>query len=619
MGADSDTVINDSDDSLEPATEELGFKLTPPGNSQIDGRKSQSPATGELTPTLDPLGGGELTTTSGTTTDNSDRVENETELEDDGAGAAPSAGAGTLNTGRAEAICRQFEDGLEKGEGPRIDDHIGNVPLPQRDALLSMLIAAELRFRVRAGERPTIEEYLNRFPADRAIVDAVFLSAIGPERIGPFQVIRFLGGGNFGRVYLCRDEQLNRLVAVKVPRFDRLAGPDGLSRFLREARHAAMVQHPGIVTVHRVDFDDVVGCYVVMEYIEGRSLAALFRKKQLTRTCAVEMLIAVGDAMSFAHEKRLVHRDLKPENILLDERGKPHIADFGLAVHEDDRWPMRGEVAGTPAYMAPEQVRGESHRLDGRTDVWALGVILYRMLTGHRPFNGTCTEEMFEDILDREPVPPRQRDRTIAKELERICLKCLSKRMTDRYATASDLADDLRNWLTLGATDVPLEPTVTPTGLPHDGKNPILEESRAPGPEIAAPVRVRPKGLRAFDGDDRDFFLELLPGPRDRDGLPESLRFWKVRIEPGKHECPFSVGLLCGPSGSGKTSMVKAGLLCRLSQESVVHIYIEASPGTTESRLKSALCRVIAQRSDGLSLSEIVAGLRSGGARRRRA
>ncbi len=155
-----------------------------------------------------------------------------------------------------------------------------------------------------------------------------------------------------------------------------------------------------------------------------------------------------AEALSYAHEQGLVHRDLKPANILMDRQGRPHIADFGLAVHEDDRWPNRWEVAGTPPYMAPEQVRGESHRLDGRTDLWGLGVILYQMLTGVRPFEGGSNERIYDEILYREPVPPRQRDRTIPRELEWICLKCLSKLMTDRYTTASDLADDLRSWLT---------------------------------------------------------------------------------------------------------------------------------------------------------------------------
>ncbi len=385
---------------------------------------------------------------------------------------------------------------------------------------------------------------------------------------------------------------------------DSFSGPEDVDRFLREARLAARIKHPGIVTVFQVDRDPAVGCFVVLEYIEGRSLSAQLNKQRLAPKHAVEMMISIADALSFAHEQGLVHRDLKPANVLLDLHGRPHIADFGLAIHEDDRWPIRGEVAGTPPYMAPEQVRGESHRLDGRTDIWGLGVIFYRMLTGHRPFDGSGTDEVFDDILHREPVPPRQRDRSVPKELERICLKCLSKRMTDRYATAADLADDLRDWLGSAERE--------PRGQPSERREP--EKLTAPGetaPDDSGAltnVQVRPKGLRAFDVEDRDFFLGLLPGPRDRDGLPESLRFWKSRIEPGEREGPFSVGLLCGPSGSGKTSMIKAGLLCRLSP-AVIPVYVEASPDTTEARLKGALDRIVAGRAHGLSLSETVAGL----------
>ncbi len=227
------------------------------------------------------------------------------------------------------------------------------------------------------------------------------------------------------------------------------------------------------------------------------------------------------------------------------------------------------------------------------------------MLTGQRPFDGTCIEDIFEDIRHREPIPPRQRDRTVPRELERICLKCLSKRMTDRYATARDLAEDLRNWLNSEGRENHGDRATPPeqdNRLPPKG--PLTDDSG-----VLTRVRVRPKGLRAFDVDDRDFFLGLLPGPRDRDGLPESLRFWKARIEPGAHEAPFSVGLLCGPSGSGKTSMIKAGLLCQLSA-AVIPVYVEASPGTTEARLKAALQGVALGGAQGLSLPETAAGMR---------
>ena len=204
-------------------------------------------------------------------------------------------------------------------------------------------------------------------------------------------------------------------------------------------------------------------------------------------------------------------------------------------------------MVGTPATMAPEQVRGESHRLDGRTDIWAVGVMLYELLVGRRPFTAVGSEGVYAEILTHDPRPPRQINQQVPRELERICLKCLSKRRTDRYNTTDDLREDLLAWLGgRSSTQSPQATTITTAAAPDHHRDPGRRSKSSP------------KGLRSFDAEDLDFFLELLPGPRDRVGLPDSIRFWKCRIEETDPDKAFSVGLIYGPSGCGKSSIAKA-------------------------------------------------------------
>ncbi len=600
-----DTAATESDGSLTPATVEL---VNRPGSANADKPAHGFPEPAEVPRNaFDPAPRKAGVAYVGSLTEPQDVSTRPFQA----APASPLAlGDETVERETAVEICRRFESDLEQGLTPRIEDCVTHVAESERTALLSLLAATELRFRLRHGERPTIDEFRRRFVEHEHLAEGILGNTVLPERIGPFGIVGYLGGGNFGQVYLGRDSQLDRFVAIKVPRPERFAGAEDRDRFLREARLAARIKHPGIVAVYQIDRDPELGWFAVLEYIEGRSLSAFLRTERVTVSRAAELTISVAEAISHAHEQGLVHRDLKPENILLDTKGRPHIADFGLAVHQADRWPSQGEVAGSPGYMAPEQVRGESHRLDGRTDVWALGVIFYRMLSGMRPFEGNLAQEIFDEILNRDPMPLRQRDRSIPRELERIGMKCLSKRMTDRYATAADLAEDLRHWLANAGRELVVGPSALDATLPDGPSLALARDSLAAESAGSGLAPIRPRGLRAFDDDDRDFFLGLMPGPRDREGLPESLRFWKARIEPGDHPAPFSIGLLSGPSGSGKTSMVRAGLLCRLSS-TVVPVYVEAAPGTTEARLLAALKRVTAGRAASAGLAETVAGIRA--------
>ncbi len=267
------------------------------------------------------------------------------------------------------------------------------------------------------------------------------------DRIGRFEIVRILGEGSFGKVYLAFDTELNRDVALKIPRTLSFLTPNRRGRFLREAKHAARLDHPGIVKVYDILNEDSLPI-IVSAYVDGLTLKDQIMISEIGPRQAAEIISRLALAVDFAHNNGVVHRDIKPSNVLLNREGNPMVTDFGLAhdLEADITITSEGEVLGTPAYMSPEQASGAIGGASKLSDVYSLGVVLYQALTRVLPFRGS-KRLLLDQILYDDPVTPSKIDKRVPKGLETIAAKAMSKDPHQRYASAAELSFDLQRWL----------------------------------------------------------------------------------------------------------------------------------------------------------------------------
>ena len=346
----------------------------------------------------------------------------------------------------ADQLGQLLAEELSPQEHAVVAAHVDRCPRCQQilETLTDTVLVPAAVHEEQQAEQPG-PPFLHRLMA-APLVDGDSQPAAWPAVPG-YEIVRLLGRGGMGVVYQARHVRLHRLVALKT-----LAAaqddPVQEARFQREAETAARLQHPNIAQVYEVG-EHEGRPYFVLEFLGGGSLSDKLSGTPQPPGRAAELVLTLAHAMHYAHQQGVVHRDLKPANVLLAEDGTPKITDFGLAKNLDlDHEQTRsGAVVGTPSYMAPEQAAGSTRQVGPAADIYALGAILYELLTGHPPFKGATVLETLEQVRSEEPVPPRRLQNKVPRDLETVCLTCLRKEPAKRYASAEELARDLERFL----------------------------------------------------------------------------------------------------------------------------------------------------------------------------
>lgn len=394
------------------------------------------------------------------------------------------ANAALLKAKRIDEACDQFETAWRAGKKPQVEAFLAKVSPAEQDALRSALAAVEKELKSQSAIDTSTSQSSVRTPVEAASDrTAMFTPASeAPQRIGRFEIRGVLGAGAFGKIYRGYDAHLGRDVAIKVPLAAVVKSETDRDRFLKEARSAANINHPNVCQIYEVgEFENMP--YIVMPVIPGQSLADAIKTKKepLPEKQVAQIVRKIASALAAAHDKGIIHRDLKPANVMFDKERKDMIVmDFGLA-----RGPMLGEaratqsgmILGTPAYMSPEQARGTSKDVGPEADIFSLGVILYELLTGVRPFSGTATE-VIGQILHVDPKAPSQQRAGIDPRMEAICKKAMAKDPALRFASMRELIAALDGISKTTDGKTPTDDTAKATGTKKDRSEPTSENQK---------------------------------------------------------------------------------------------------------------------------------------------